>query len=93
MKTADVILATSTQTDRAFNIGVVASTLAELGGLLLLYHFSVLSVTELVALGFVGVPVVAFVVSILLAHWLGYAAEARYRSLRYSMWLNDVSDQ
>ena len=93
MKTAGLVLATNSETDRAFDAGVVAVLLASLGGLVLLYHFSVLSLTEFVAWIGLGVPGIALVSSILLARWLGYADEARTRSLRYSMRLNDRWDE
>ena len=89
MKTAGFVLATNNETDRAFDAGVLAVLLASFGGLVLLYHVSVLSFTEFVAWLALGVPGIALASSILLARWLGYADEARYRSLRYSMRLND----
>lgn len=93
MKTAGLVLATNNETDRAFDAGVLAVLLASLGGLVLLYHFSVISLTEFVAWAALGVPGIALVSSILLARWLGYVDEARYRSLRYSMQLNDRWDE
>ena len=89
MKTADLVLATNDETDRAFDTGTFAAVLATLGGVVLSYHFSVLSFTEAVAWTALGVPGVALVSSILLARWLGYTDEARYRSFQYSMQLND----
>lgn len=93
MKTADLVLATNSETDRAFNTGALAAILGTLGGVVLLYYFSVLSLTEMVLWGMVGVPVVGFSTAILLAGWLGYSAEARTRSLRYAVELNYESGE
>lgn len=93
MKTADLVLATNSETNRAFNIGALAAVLGTLGGVVLLYHFSVLSFTEMVLWSMVGVPVVGFSTAIFLAGWLGYSAEAQNRSLRYAVELNYESDE
>ena len=93
MKTAGLVLATNTETDRAFNAGVFGVLLGLLGVLALLYYVSVLTFSGFVAWVLVGVPALGFASSIVFAWWLGYADEARYRSLRYSMWLNDLSNE
>lgn len=93
MKTAGVVLATNTETDRAFDAGVLAVLLGSLCVLALLYSASILTFSEFVTWALLGVPAVVFLSSILFARWLGYADEARYRSLTYSMRLNDLSDE
>lgn len=93
MTTADLVLATNSETDRAFNTGALAVILGMLGGVVLLYYYSVLSFTELVLWSLVGVPMVAFSGAILLAGRLEYSAEAQIRSLRYAVELNDEFDE
>lgn len=93
MNTAGLVLSTNTDTDRAFNAGVLAVLLATLGVLALLYYASVLSFDAFVSWVVLGVPGIGFVSTILFAQWLGYTDEARCRSLRYSVWLNNLSDE
>lgn len=93
MKAVGPVPVTTRATDRAFNTGVVAVVLGAVGGIVSLYYASLLSLSELVLWVVLGVPVVGFVAAVALAHWLGYADKARYRSMQYAVALNrDIED-
>lgn len=93
MQRSRPVLATNSGTDRAFNLGTFGAVLGTLSILGFLHHVSMLTVMDLVASVVLGVPVVAFVAAVGLGRWLGYAAEAENRSLRYGVWLNHESDE